>query len=180
MSSPALAPLVYVFCHWPAPGVGLAARARRRQAFHDALAGAVPGLLASASFQVEPTPWTAGREPIEDWYAVADWTALGVVNHEAVRGPRAEPHRLAAATVSGATAGLFQVAAGTLDAFELPWTHWFAKPAGVAYDELYAGLEPVLAARSLLLRRQMNLGPTTEFCLVVADPVRLPMGIVAL
>ncbi len=50
---------------------------------------------------------------------------------------------------------------------------WLAKTRGTGYEEFYARLQPWLDAPGVSLwRRQMVLGPTTEFCLLGAD--RLP------
>ena len=57
---------------------------------------------------------------------------------------------------------------------------WFAKPAGMSYDQLYAVLDsPLLRTDGALWGRQMVLGPTPEFCLHTAEPVTLPAPLIA-
>jgi hypothetical protein len=168
--------LAYVFWHWPVEGVDLERRTRLLEAFHRSLDGDVPGLVRGGSYLGSGLPWTGAPEPIEDWWLVDDWTALGRLTEEAVRGRRTAPHTEVASTAALATAGLYGVVAGEPDALDGAHARWFAKPAGMSYDDLYAALAGALGD-ALLVQRQLNLGPTPEFCLLSLRPVALPAGI---
>jgi len=53
--------------------------------------------------------------------------------------------------------------------------HWFGKPEGMSYAELFAALEPSVARGGVALwMRQMVLGPAREFCLHAMLPLSLP------
>ena len=89
-------------------------RGRRHRDLRDA-AGGVPHRAASApaaglhglgGARVAEAPWLEGSGPAyEDWYALADWAALGRLNEAAVRGERAGPHdAVAARAAAGAGA----------------------------------------------------------------------------
>src|SRR5215813_14549046 len=55
------------------------------------------------------------------------------------------------------------------------YAHWFGKPEGMGYGELFAQLAPVVdQVHGALWMRQMVLGPAREFCLHAAAPVSLP------
>lgn len=167
--------LAYVFWHWPPAGVDLDRRTRLLEAFHRSLEGDVPGLVRGGSYLGGGLPWTGTPEPIEDWWLVDDWTALGRLTEEAVRGRRTATHAEVAGTAALATAGLYRVVAGEPEALDAPHAQWFAKPAGTDYDEFLAALDGSLDG-SLLVQRQLNLGPTPEFCLLSRRPAALPPG----
>ena len=102
--------LAYVFWHRPRAGTDSAAYERAQLAFHRSLARNPPvGMRASAIFRLVECPWLEPQEGAdaagyEDWYLLADFTALGVLNEAAVgRGHRSRHDR--AASLFGAGAG---------------------------------------------------------------------------
>ena len=173
--------LAYVFCHWKRPEVTPRDYEDRQRGFHAAL-GASPslGFLNSFSLGVSNAPWAASREAYEDWYLVQDFGALGLLNDAAVSSSRAEPHDVAAAVAAGGAAGVYGLRYGT--ALSQPqYAHWFGKPEGMPYRELFAQLAPVVdRVEGALWVRQMVLGPAREFCLHTTVPVSLPGDLGAL
>ena len=168
--------LAYVFWHWPQPQTDIREYETRQRAFHAALAAApAHGFQWSFTAGIAGAPWAAaGADAYEDWYAVDDFAALGALNDAAVSGSRSAPHDAAAAAVAGGAGGVYGLRAGT--ALHAPQVgHWFGKPAGMSYRDLFAHLSPVVeAAHGALWMRQMVLGPAREFCLHAASPLSLP------
>jgi hypothetical protein len=150
-------------------------------AFHAGLAAAPPpGFISSARWRVAPvastpvpsTPVPSAPEGYYvDWYLMADFAALGELNVAAVNGTLKAPHDRVAARSGGGAAGLYQLRAGGAQ-LVAGWETWFAKPRGWGYADVDRSLEGTLrfAPESSLLRRQLVLCPTTEFCLVTRQP----------
>jgi hypothetical protein len=176
MSDTAL--LAYVFWHWRRKDVDADEYEHRQRRFHAALASAPSeGLEGSHSFALAGAPWAnRGREAYEDWYLVRDTAALDSLNTAAVSASRKEPHDAAAALADGGTAGLYTLRLGRV----LPaaaHARWFAKPAGMPYDELWSLLGPRLKRHGAALwMRFMVLGPSPEFCVQSTGPLDLPDG----
>lgn len=168
--------LAYVFWHWPQAQTDIREYETRQRAFHAALAAApARGFLWSLTAGISGAPWAAaGADAYEDWYAIDDFTALGALNDAAVSGSRSAPHDAAAAAVAGGAGGVYGLRVGS--ALCTPQVaHWFGKPAGMSYRELFAQLTPVVEeARAALWMRQMVLGPAREFCLHAASSLSLP------
>lgn len=166
--------LAYVFWHWKKAEVAAKEYELRQRAFHAALASAPsPGFHGSFSVGLSDAPWAVG-DVYEDWYMVQDFSALGSLNEAAVSASRTVPHDAAAAIASGGVAGLYGLRCGT--ALRQPkYAHWFGKPDGMRYGELFALLAPVVdQAQGALWMRQMVLGPAREFCLHTEVPISVP------
>ena len=103
-------------------------------------------------------PWAAGGgEAYEDWYLVQDFSALGLLNEAAVSASRAAPHDAAAAVAAGGAGGFIVCGWGRVT--KAPVAHWFGKPDGMPYSELFSQLAPVVdRVRGALWMRQMNSG----------------------
>ena len=168
--------LAYVFWHWKQAEISAKDYANRQRTFHAALAASPsPGLLGSFSVSLSHAPWAAeGSDAYEDWYLVDDFGALGLLNDAAVSATRAAPHDAAAVVAAGGAGGLYRLRQGT--ALREPrYAHWFGKPDGMSYGELFAQLTPVVEqAEGALWMRQMVLGPAREFCLHAGASVVLP------
>ena len=164
--------MAYVFWHWKRPEVTKNDYEDRQRHFHAALSGSPPlGFINSFSFGVSNAPWAASGDVYEDWYLVQDFAALGLLNEAAVSGSRAEPHDVAAVVAAGGSAGLYGLRCGT-ELRQPRYAHWFGKPEGMPYRELFAQLAPVVdEAGGALWMRQMTLGPAREFCLHTTLPV---------
>ena len=173
--------LAYVFWHWKRPEVTSVDYEDRQRGFHAALCASSPlGFIDSFSVGVSNAPWVASSEAYEDWYLVQDFSALGLLNEAAVSGTRAQPHDVAASVAAGGAGGLYGLRCGT--ALRQPlYAHWFGKPEGMPYRELFAQLAPVVdRVEGALWMRQMVLGPAREFCLHAAMSVSLLAGFGAL
>ncbi len=153
----------------------------RQQGFHAALGASPPaGFFGSFSLGVSSAPWAADIEAYEDWYLVQDFGALGLLNEAAVSSSRAHPHDIAASVAAGGAGGVYGLKIGT--ALRAPrYAHWFGKPEGMPYRELFARLTRVTdRVDGALWMRQMVLGPAREFCLHAAAPISLPASLEAL
>lgn len=173
--------LAYVFWHWKRTEVASTDYEDRQRGFHAALAASPSsGFVDSFSVALANAPWTASTDAYEDWYFVQDFGALGVLNEAAISGSRLNPHDAAASVAAGGVAGVYGLQRGT--AVRPPrYAHWFAKPEGMSYRDLFAQFAPVVdRVHGALWMRQMVLGPAREFCLHAAEPVSPLAGIDAL
>lgn len=175
--------LAYLLWHWPAAGVSPADYERSMLRFHQALASAHPqGFLESAVYRVSGAPWAAAGGPAyEDWYLLEGSAAMDVINELAVSGERQPHHDAAALAVEGAAAGLYQLRLGSPDLVSAVAVTWAAKPKGMGYPEFFAFIEPWTSAGDVaVLRRQMVLGPTPEFCFLADRELDLPLQLAPL
>lgn len=173
--------LAYVFWHWKQPEVGAGDYESRQRAFHEALAAQpIAGFHGSSSAALHGAPWAAnGGDAWEDWYLVDDFASLGVLNEAAVSAGRTLAHDEAAAVAADGAGGVYALKLGADQPASI--ATWFAKPAGMRYDELFGALGPIVeASEAALWMRQMVLGPGRELCLRSSRPVELPDGFDAL
>lgn len=167
--------LAYVFWHWRRDEVSAPQYETLQRRFHQALADAPPdGFLGSSSFAIERAPWAhAGRAAYEDWYHIRDSAAIDELEAGAISASRKLPHDTAAAAAGGGTAGLYTLRLG--DATPPPTVAmWFAKPAGVSYDALFAEMTPFVRRGATLWVRKMVLGPSPEMCLRCHEDLAFP------
>jgi len=159
--------LAYVFSHRPATGADAQAYEDALRRFHVELAGSRPaGFVDSTTYRF--------ADGYSDWYLVENSAALDVLNEAAVSGARAASHDTAARMAAWGSGKLLRLAQGEADLDALHEAG-FAKPAGVAYSDLYAMTEPLTARPGVALwRRMMVLGPPPEFCVVSREPAQLP------
>jgi hypothetical protein len=189
--------LAYLFWHRPLRETPIETYEGEHLAFHRSLARNPPvGLRGSVAFRVAEIPWLApgtGAPPAaaggyEDWYLLADFTALGVLNEAAVgRGHRTSHDRVARHFGAG-TGGLYCLVEGEPQGPGSPLGQsslatWISRPPGSTRrglaEMLGDGLDPRHAS---LWRRQLVLGPAPEFCLLSREPspgvapARMPSG----
>jgi hypothetical protein len=171
--------LAYVFWHWPRAEVTEPTYEAQLSGFHASLrAHPPPGFIGSATFRVSGANWLPLGKGYEDWYCVADFQAIGLLNDAAVSGERQEPHDLVARAAAGGCAGIYCLRVGEFLPNHPPVQSWFAKPAGMRYQELFSIVGPLVTAQvGALWQRQMTLGPTPEFCIQAAASASLPAGI---
>jgi hypothetical protein len=166
--------LAYVFWHQPAASQVLEQYERALIGFHRRLQDvAVPGLVASGTARVGGLPWMGG-DGYEDWYAVEDYTALGVLNDAAVDAAHAETHDRVALAAGFGAGGLYALERGALDA---PAGHcaWLTKPSGVSYPSFREQLAEHVAGETVTVwRRQMVLGPAPEFRVTAGRELTVP------
>ena|SRR5437588_7928376 len=175
--------LGYVFWHAPAEGVDAAHYENALSAFHRSLAHSPPfGFEGSAAFRVGASPWEAFRTATappgpgasgwyEDWYLVADFSALGVLNEAAVGRGHRSLHDRAAKGLGSATAGIYRLLEGGpvsgASIGECRHATWIEPSGSTNAAEMGAllgdGMDPSSAS---VWRRQLVLGPAPEFCVL--------------
>jgi hypothetical protein len=163
--------LAYVFWHHPLASADVSGYERSLLALHERLkaSGAV---LDSVTYRVDGMPWVnEGGAGYEDWYLVGGWPELGALNTSAVSADRKPPHDDAAKAYAAGAGAVYELRSGSAGLRGSPVAQWLAKPRGMSY----AAFDGALAGcGGGLWRRQMVLGPGTEFCLTAADPIVLP------
>jgi hypothetical protein len=166
--------LAYLFWHQPAADQPAQAYERALLAFHRRLREvAVPGLVASGTARVRGLPWMAG-DGYEDWYAVVDYAALGVLNDAAVDAAHARAHDLVAVVAAFGVGGLYALEHGTIDP-PARYCVWLTKPAGVTYPSFREQLAAHTAGEPVTVwRRQMVLGPAPEYRLTAGRELAMP------
>ena len=167
--------LAYVFWHARSPAIAVADYETRLEAFHGALrAGGPAGLGPTLTFALGAVPWLEGGPGYEDWYLVEDFTALGTINAAAVSGAAKAPHDAAATAARAGVGGVMGLVAGPALPARPGWAAWLGKPAGVGYDAFHAELEAALGGEASAWRRQMVLGPSSEYCVLAESERELP------
>jgi len=148
--------LAYLFWHRAQPDA-LGYRAALLD-FHAALAAEPPAGFVRSWVQPAPTPgWWL------DVSVVADWSALGTLNAEAVAGSRRASHDVVARLAAEGTGGVYALLSGRAQA-PTAGERWLAKPAGVPYPAWHAQL-----TAGAVWQRQLTLGPGAEYWLVDPD-----------
>jgi hypothetical protein len=178
--------LAYLFWHRPSAGQQVEVYEQALVGFHRQLREvAVPGLVASGTARVGGLPWMDG-DGYEDWYAVDDYTALGVLNDAAVDAAHAQAHGLVALAAGFGAGGLYAIERGdarrrltaapwgTIDT-PAAYSVWLTKPSGVSYPDFREQLSLHAVGGSVTVwRRQMVLGPAPEFRVTAAGELALP------
>src|SRR2546430_15503563 len=159
--------LAYVFAHRPAPGLPAGAYEDALRRFHAALAtGRTPGFIGSTTYRI--------GDGYADWYLVESSAALDSLNDAAVSGLRAPAHDAAAKMAANGTGKLLRLATGEPDLVARHEVR-FAKPAGVAYSDLYETLDQWTPPPGVSLwRRVIGLGPPPQRLPVPSLPLARP------
>jgi hypothetical protein len=172
--------LTYLFWHHPAEN-------QPHQRYEQALVGfhrrlrevPVPGLLASRTFRVRGLPWMP-QDGYEDWYAVEDFSALGLLNDAAVDVAHVEAHDRVAHAAGFGTGGLYALERGAR-ATPGGYCIWLTKPEGVSYPEFREQVALHSVGQSVAVwRRQMVLGPAPEFRVTAARELPMPTAMAPL
>ncbi len=152
--------IAYAFWHWSnAEGYE-----RRLADFLAALDADKPaGFLGACSFRTGAAPWLPGPAYL-DWYRVGAFADLDALNDGAISASRKAPHDAVAALARGGAGGIYRHKSGPNDVRPFKIAHWFSKPSGMRYDELFA-----LRSPGSLWMRQLVLGPSPEFVLFGAE-----------
>jgi hypothetical protein len=165
--------LAYVFWHGPAEGVDGERYERALLAFHSSLGRTPPfGFDGSAVARIGALPWRAGEvRAYEDWYLVADFAALGVLNEAAVGRGHRTSHDAAAKGLGKGTAGLYRLLEGDVQGArtiaDCPHATWVTPGRGAGHGELAAMLGDGLdRGGASVWQRQLVLGPAPEFCVL--------------
>jgi hypothetical protein len=172
--------LAYLFWHHSDSGADESRYEARLTAFHRALAGSPPaGFQRSATYRIRGASWLPAAGGYEDWYEIADWTALGVLNAAAVSASMRAEHDAAAILAGGGAGGVYASVRGAARADGDDAAVWFSKPRGATYSEFSRALDG-LAPGCAVWQRQMVLGPAAEYCAAGPEAeiagLRLPEG----
>lgn len=165
--------LAYVFWHQPAAGVDTTVYEEALRAFHHALGAHPPdGFGESAAFGFRDVPWFPAESGYLDWYAIGDFTSLGLLNEAAVAGAKQAPHDDVARLAGSGFGGLYRLVAGRACFEQMNYGTWMKKPEGMSYRAFLERAASLIDPTSMgLWQRQMNLGPGLEFC--IGSPGRL-------
>jgi hypothetical protein len=166
--------LTYLFWHHPAEDQPHESYEQALIAFHRRLRDVpVPGLVASGTSRVGGLPWMP-RDGYEDWYAVEDFSALGLLNDAAVDAAHVEAHDRAAHAAGVGAGGLYALERGD-HAAPGGYCLWLTKPSGVSYPDFRDQLALQTAGESVAIwRRQMVLGPAPEFRVIATGELSMP------
>jgi hypothetical protein len=172
--------LAYVFWHYPEAGVDASRYEARLAGFHRVLAGSPPpGFVRSATYRIRGAFWLPAHGGYEDWYELADWTALGALNAAAVSASMRAEHDAAAALAAGGAGGVYAAVRAAVRGPADDAAVWLSKPQGTSYSEFTRELNR-LPPGCAVWQRQMVLGPTAEYCVAGPAPeiagLRLPEG----
>jgi len=125
-----------------------------------------PGFGGSASFRVAALPWLGNRPGYEDWCLLDGSWALDPLNAFAVAGPVMSAHDAAAAQMEEGHGELYALVWGEPVLSERSTAVWLTRPRGIEWRPVLEALRQQLP-QTTLWRRQMVLGPGTEFALIV-------------
>ena len=167
--------IAYLFWH-AAPEGGAAAYEEKLRRFGRAIAESrTPGLLGNASYRIPGTPWMP--EPgYEDWAWLEGSWALDELNRRAVEGEAKAPHdALAQATKHGGFGALYYLVTGEAAVPGDSKVFWVSRPRGIAWRDFIPGIVKSASSPVSVWRRQMVLGPSTEFALVGAAELSLTL-----
>lgn len=170
--------LAYLFWHCLRDGESREHYEQALVAFHRRLRTVpVRGLAASGTARIAAgLPWMTG-EGYEDWYAVEDYAALGMLNRTATDAAHLDAHDLVAHAASFGTGGLYALERGRLRANN-DRCIWVSKPDGVSYPDLRELLQRHAGSDDISVwRRQLVLGPAPEFRLSANSLPSLPASL---
>lgn len=165
--------LAYLFWHRPAEGVPSDAYEQAQERLHRSLAARPPeGFRGSASYRAPALPWLAGGEAgYEDWYLVDDWAALGVLRQAAVSGGHRTAHDQAARPSGPGAGAVYRLDEGEPRPADVRHAIWVTPARQSPRLEIAALLlgDGMDRRHAGLWRRELNLGPAPELCLLMGD-----------
>ena len=172
--------LAYVFWHAAPANIAAADYEKTLLRFGHALADSgSPGFLGHASYAIGQTPWL-GEPGYEDWAWLEGSWALDPLNERAVSGVMEQPHNaIAQMTKHGGHGALYYLVAGEHKIPGNSRVFWLSRPRGIKWREVMPGIVDSAGSKVSVWRRQMVLGPSTEFAVIAppdASALVLPQG----
>ncbi|MDX1740886.1 MAG: hypothetical protein R3178_06315 [Rhodothermales bacterium] len=167
--------IAYVFWHTPRSSVEGSDYEQGLEAFHSVLAGRPPGgYCSSLSLRVGRLPWMGDATSFEDWYLVDDFAALGELNDRAAADHHAATHDHVADYSDWGTGSIFALESGTAGLVP-PIMYWLNRPEDMKTAAFLAEMRSwVEGEQAVLWRRQLSLGPSTEYCIHAPRKLALP------
>jgi hypothetical protein len=134
------------------------------------------GFLGSTVCKLSKVPWLpSDAEVYEDWYVLEGSEVIDKLNEVAVSGARKPGHDDIAKIAGDFRGGLYQLKIGPASNIRGKIAIWLSKPRGTTYESFYDTISEKLdAAKGSLWRRQMVLGPTSEFCITTSESLAVP------
>jgi len=168
--------LAYVFWHAVPDVLATAEYEKALLYFSHALANAkIPGLLGNASYAINQTPWL-GEPGYEDWAWLEGSWALDTLNERAVSGAMEQPHNMIAQmTKHGGFGALYYLVAGNHKIPADSKVMWLSRPRGINWRDIMPTIMKSANSEVAVWRRQMVLGPSTEFA--VMGPSNLTLAV---
>ncbi|MGA2663580.1 MAG: hypothetical protein ABSF83_01370 [Nitrososphaerales archaeon] len=182
----------YVFWHWPRPEIPADVYEAKLASFLRTLRSSSrpSGLVDVLSFRVAgPLPWGPQHGSLyEDWYVAESFAALGALNDAAVSGEARGPHDSVARDYMKGAGGILRSLSGDLPLRDARFATWVEKPAGTTYQSFYDEVAAITGGdgkketggrrrRTDLWRRQMVLGPSSQFCVHGDGRIQFPASL---
>jgi len=166
--------LAYVFWHAVPDVLAIAEYEEKLLHFSRALANAqIPGLLGGASYAISQTPWL-GEPGYEDWAWLEGSWVLDTLNERAVSGAMEQPHNaIARMTKHGGFGALYYLVAGNHSIPASSKVVWLSRPRGVNWRDIMPTIMQSANSEVAVWRRQMVLGPSTEFAVIGSSDLTL-------
>ena len=159
--------IAYVFWHAVPDVLATAEYEKTLLHFGHALANEnIAGVVGNASYAINQTPWL-GEPGYEDWVWLEGSGALDTLNQRAVSGVMERPHNaIAQMTKHGGFGALYYLVAGN---YKIPGhskVMWLSRPRGINWRDVVPSILRSANSEVTLWRRQMVLGPSTEFAVI--------------
>jgi len=170
--------LAYVFWHRPYPQTDQKRYEESVVRFQSELARhPSPGFIAASSFRIEPVPWLSNLAGYEDWCLLEGSWAMDPLNAFAIAKPVQPAHDAAAAQMADGAGGIYAHVAGEPPATAQSTTYWLTRPRGIQWQPPLDAIRAQHPEASCW-RRQMVLGPATEFAVMVPGDaeIEVPQG----
>lgn len=167
--------LAYTFWHKRSSEISLDDYEKKLIRFHQVLEeSGLAGFRGCVVTRIPNAPWLApSSEAYEEWYVMDGSDVVDKLNDTAVSGARKGPHDEIAHIATDFRGGLYQPKIGSFSNVCGSSATWFSKPSSTTYQSFYDEISKHLTKKGSLWRRQMVLGPTSEFCITTSDNLEI-------
>jgi hypothetical protein len=131
-----------------------------------------PGFIDAWSWSVEAVPWLDHQPGYEDWCLLEGSWAMDPLNAYAVTGETQPKHDVVASQMAAGAGGLYARVWGEPCSASRSTVAWLTRPRGIDWR---SALDAIRAsfANGTCWKRQMVLGPATEFAVEVPGEMRI-------